>query len=128
MNETPPAVQQTVQWDFSQFALALESLGDAVTIVGSNDRIKYANGACQRVYGYSKTELVGEPALILVPPGEESVADEVIRASPGEKWEDEVVRVRKGGREIPGPFDRDPHQKRRPPGGRGPGGGAPRFD
>ena len=100
MNETPPAVQQTVQWDFSQFALALESLGDAVTIVGSNDRIKYANGACQRVYGYSKTELVGEPALILVPPGEESVADEVIRASPGEKWEDEVVRVRKGGRKF----------------------------
>ena len=35
--------------------------------------------------------------MILVPPGEESVAEEVIRASPGEKWEGEVVRVRKGG-------------------------------
>ena len=81
----------------SAHAVALESIGEAVAIVSSDNRIQYVNHACERMYGYYKAELVGQTVSIFLPPGDAAVDEEMIRAAPGEKWEGEVVRVRKGG-------------------------------
>jgi len=51
-----------------QFSFALEFLGEAVTFVSNDGRIRYANTACESLYGYSRSELEGRSIDILVPP------------------------------------------------------------
>ena len=97
MNTTISPGQEPQDTDLDPLAVAMENIGEAVTVVTPDSRIRYANAACERIFGYSEAELIGEPATILVPQGEAVLDDETILASPGERWEGEVVRVRKGG-------------------------------
>ena len=92
--------QPPMDRDLEQLDLALESIVEAVTIVTPNNRIRYCNAACQRIFGYSRAELVGKPLAVLIPRAETLINDELIRASPGEKWEGEVIGVRKGGEQF----------------------------
>ena len=97
MADNHETAQHLMNEDFRQYELALESIGEAVTIVAPDNRIVYANSACEQIYCYSKAELIGQPITIYVPPGEVLVDDEMVHDAPGEKWEGEVVRVRKRG-------------------------------
>jgi PAS domain S-box-containing protein len=46
----------------------LEAAPDAMVILGRDGRIRLVNGQAERLFGYKRTELVGEPVEILVPP------------------------------------------------------------
>ena len=81
----------------AEFALALESMGEGVAIVGPARVIRYVNTAFEVIYGYSRDEIVGQPSGVLIPMGEADVDDDTILAAPSQTWEGEVVRLRKGG-------------------------------
>ena len=81
----------------AEFALALESMGEGVAIAGPERVIRYVSGAFEVIYGYSKHEIVGRPPSVLIPMGEADVDDQTILAAPSQRWEGEVIRLRKGG-------------------------------
>lgn len=84
-----------------QVSQAYESLGDGVTIVDANNRLVYVNPACEKLYGYTKDELISESLSLVIPPDQFVVTEAMVRAAPNERWEGEVVRVRKGGERFP---------------------------
>jgi PAS domain S-box-containing protein len=46
----------------------LEAAPDAMVIVGRDGRIELVNGQLERLFGYTRDELLGQPVEILVPP------------------------------------------------------------
>ena len=79
---------------------ALESIGEGANIITPDNQTRYVNGACATMYGYAKDELIGQPVTIFIPPGEVLIDDEAILSTPDEKWEGDVVRLKKGGEKI----------------------------
>jgi PAS domain S-box-containing protein len=57
-------VQQAVESNFPAF---LEAAPDAMVIVGQDGRILLINGQAERLFGYKRSELVGQPVEVLVP-------------------------------------------------------------
>src|SRR5574341_556084 len=45
----------------------LEAAPDAMVIVGQDGRILLVNGQAERLFGYERTDLVGQPVEVLVP-------------------------------------------------------------
>ncbi|HLF12600.1 MAG TPA: PAS domain S-box protein, partial [Gammaproteobacteria bacterium] len=50
------------------FADFLEAAPDAMLIVGRDGRVRLVNGQAERLFGYGRAELVGQPIEMLVPP------------------------------------------------------------
>ena len=84
-----------------QLGQAFESLGDAVTIVDTDDRLVFVNSASETLYGYSKEELLGRPISIIVSDGYFPVTTEMVRSAPAARWAGEITILRKGGEEFP---------------------------
>ncbi|HEY6224051.1 MAG TPA: PAS domain S-box protein [Gemmatimonadales bacterium] len=61
---TELSVHQVIESNFSAF---LEAAPDAMVIVGRDGRILLINGQAERLFGYKRTELVGQPVEVLVP-------------------------------------------------------------
>jgi PAS domain S-box-containing protein len=61
---TPIEVQQALEANVPAF---LEAAPDALVIVGQDGRILLINGQAERLFGYRRSELVGQPVEILVP-------------------------------------------------------------
>lgn len=57
-------VQQAIEANFPAF---LEAAPDAMVIVGQDGRILLINGQAEVLFGYKRTELVGQPVEVLVP-------------------------------------------------------------
>jgi PAS domain S-box-containing protein len=51
----------------SSFPGFLEAAPDAMVIVGQDGRIQLINGQVERLFGYDRSELVGQPVEVLVP-------------------------------------------------------------
>jgi diguanylate cyclase (GGDEF)-like protein/PAS domain S-box-containing protein len=52
-----------------RFRGLLESAPDAMLVADPDGRILWANSQCERLFGYTLTELIGQPVEILVPEG-----------------------------------------------------------
>src|SRR5919106_5756018 len=61
---SPLNVQQAIEANVPAF---LEAAPDAMVIVGQDGRILLINGQAERLFGYKRTELVGQPVEVLVP-------------------------------------------------------------
>jgi len=61
---TPSAVQQVVEANFPSF---LEAAPDAMVIVGQDGCIELVNGQAEKLFGYTRTELIGQPVEVLIP-------------------------------------------------------------
>jgi PAS domain S-box-containing protein len=61
---TPLELPRALEASFPGF---LEAAPDAIVIVGQDGRIQLANSQAERLFGYDRTELVGQPIEILVP-------------------------------------------------------------
>jgi len=61
---TPSNVQQAIETNFPAF---LEAAPDAMVIVAQDGRILLINGQAERLFGYKRTELVGQHVEVLVP-------------------------------------------------------------
>ncbi|WP_051362192.1 EAL domain-containing protein [Solimonas soli] len=67
-------VERTVQESTAElraseerFRSLLESAPDAMVIIGSNGRIVLVNSQAERLFGYARDELLGQPAQLLLP-------------------------------------------------------------
>ncbi len=58
------SIQRAIEASFPAF---LEAAPDALVIVGHDGRILLVNGQAERLFGYAREELIGEPVEILVP-------------------------------------------------------------
>lgn len=81
--------------------LTFETIQDAILFIDVQSRIFDCNPAAERVSGYSKAELLGQPIDFLQPPGEspfikEQVHEDLERTG---RWSGERVFVRKDGTE-----------------------------
>ena len=54
--------------------LALESIGDAVMIVGTDAKVRFINRASGDMFGYSEEEFIGGNIFAIVPPDDASQA------------------------------------------------------
>lgn len=61
---TPVGPQRAVEANVPAF---LEAAPDAMVIVGQDGRILLINGQAEKLFGYPRTELVGQPVEVLVP-------------------------------------------------------------
>jgi signal transduction histidine kinase len=86
-------LNETLQQGEAKFRGLLESAPDAMVIVDVDGRIALINAATERLFGYSRNELLGRPADILIP-----------FAS------DELVGVRKDGTTFPAEVSQGPLQ------------------
>ncbi len=60
----PVSMRPTIESNFPSF---LEAAPDAMVIVGRDGCIQLVNGQAERLFGYSRTELIGCPIEVLVP-------------------------------------------------------------
>jgi PAS domain S-box-containing protein len=83
--------------ELQHFALALENIEEGVDMATPDNLIRYVNTAYARMHGCSREELIGQPLAAFVPNDQVLVDDDAIRASPNNRWQGEVVRLRKNG-------------------------------
>src|SRR5262245_20019226 len=83
-------------------AAIVESSDDAILSKDLNGIIQSCNGAGERIFGYSTSELIGKPVAILIPPDRQAEEDEILaRIRRGERIDHfETVRLRKDGRPV----------------------------
>ncbi|TMQ69546.1 MAG: PAS domain S-box protein [Candidatus Eisenbacteria bacterium] len=83
-------------------AAIVQSSDDAILSMDLDGIIRSCNRACEEMFGYAESELMGRPITVLVPPDlHAQAADIVARLRRGEKVETfETVRVTKDGRVI----------------------------
>jgi PAS domain S-box-containing protein len=83
-------------------AAVVESSGDAIISKTLQGKITAWNRGAEKIFGYSEAEVIGQPALILFPPGRENEETEILeRIRRGEYVAHfETVRVRKDGTQI----------------------------
>ncbi|HEX2646297.1 MAG TPA: PAS domain S-box protein, partial [Candidatus Dormibacteraeota bacterium] len=61
---TPLDAHKAVEANIPAF---LEAAPDAMVVVGQDGRILLINGQAERLFGYKRIELVGQPVEVLVP-------------------------------------------------------------
>jgi signal transduction histidine kinase len=86
-------LNETLQQGEAKFRGLLESAPDAMVIVDTDGRVALINAATEQLFGYTRAELLGRPADILIP-----------FAS------DELVGVRKDGTTFPAEVSQSPLQ------------------
>jgi PAS domain S-box-containing protein len=83
-------------------AAIVESSDDAILSKDANGIIQSANAAAERMFGYSRAELVGKSVRILIPPELQAEEDEILaRIRRGERVDHfETVRLTKDNRRL----------------------------
>ncbi|HET9221126.1 MAG TPA: PAS domain S-box protein, partial [Roseiflexaceae bacterium] len=61
-----PAVRQQLATEIP-FQALLDAAPDAIVIVDTAGRIAMANGQVERLFGYGRAELIGQPVELLLP-------------------------------------------------------------
>jgi PAS domain S-box-containing protein len=98
--------QQRIKVTEERFRTLLESAPDAMVICGADGTIAFVNNQTETLFGYTRTELVGRPMEILVPPSLRATL-RAKRASFFDSIEPpvgtglELSAVRKDGSELP---------------------------
>lgn len=89
------------------FRLAVEAAATGILMIGRNGRITLVNGQTEKIFGYNRQELVGQPIEILVPRSvrdkhpqvrEEFFSEPEVRSMGSVR---ELVGIRKDGSEFP---------------------------
>ena len=91
------SVAPPIREDVNHLIFALDAVGEAVAVTTPDNRVVFANAACESLSGYSRAELIGQPITVLVMPGAALVDDDMILTSPGRRWKGEAIGVRKSG-------------------------------
>ncbi len=86
----------------ARLAAIVETSSDAIYAVAPDGRVETWNSAAERIYGYTASEMAGEPLFRLVPPeGEAELRAWLARVLDGERVEgSETVQLCRDGRRI----------------------------
>jgi PAS domain S-box-containing protein len=86
----------------SQLALIVESSEDAIVGKSLDGKIRSWNAGAERIYGYSASDVLGQPVRILIPPEQHDELPEILeKLKRDERVQHyETIRVRKDGRRI----------------------------
>ena len=85
----------------SELASVVESSGDAIIGTALDGTIRHWNSGAEHIYGYSASEVIGQPITILVPEHADPIGEIFERLKRGEKLQAyETVRRRKDGQPI----------------------------
>ena len=83
-------------------AHAIESAGEFISIIDTEDRLLYVNQALLRTYGYEEHELIGRHiGMLRSPRTPMEVQNEILPATLTGEWRGEVCTRTKDGREFP---------------------------
>ncbi len=66
-DEHSEAVRKMVVRSEARYAQLLDAAPDAMVVVGADGRIDLVNAQTERLFGYARSELVGEPLEVLIP-------------------------------------------------------------
>jgi PAS domain S-box-containing protein len=96
--EAVPSVKEAHAW----LAAIVDSSDDAIISKTLNGTITAWNRGAEMVFGYSSSEVIGKPMLMLIPPERaDEESDILARIGRGERVEHfETVRLRKDGKRI----------------------------
>jgi two-component system cell cycle sensor histidine kinase/response regulator CckA len=94
--------QKQAEGRLAQLALIVESSDDAITSATLDGIISSWNKGAERIYGYTESEMVGQPFTILAPPNRADEAPRnLARVRRGERIRAfETIRMRKDGQLI----------------------------
>jgi PAS domain S-box-containing protein len=94
--------QKQAEEKLAQLALIVESSDDAITSATLDGKISSWNKGAERIYGYTESEMVGQPFTILAPPNRADEAPiNLDRVRRGERIRAfETIRMRKDGQLI----------------------------
>jgi PAS domain S-box-containing protein len=83
-------------------AAIIQSSDDAIVSKDLNGIIQKCNPACERMFGYKESELIGRPITVIIPPElQHEEVDILARLSRGERIDHfETTRVTKDGRSL----------------------------
>ena len=83
-------------------AAIVDSADDAILSKDLNGIIQSCNAAAERLFGYTSSELVGQPVRMLIPPERQSEEDDILeRVRNGKRIDHfETVRMAKDGRRL----------------------------
>jgi PAS domain S-box-containing protein len=83
-------------------AHAVESTAEMICITDLQDRFTFVNGAFQKAYGYTESEILGNKReLLFSPRNPASLPGEILRKTRSGGWQGEVLDRRKDGTEFP---------------------------
>ena len=102
-NHIAPAIENAVLFqEARQLAVALESIGDAVSFTGSDGIIRFVNKSWEGMYGFSREEALGKHFTIFVPDTIEyrRTAAGIQLEALETAWRGELLRVRKSGEHM----------------------------
>ncbi|HET9443367.1 MAG TPA: PAS domain S-box protein [Acidimicrobiales bacterium] len=94
--------RRRAEQDASHFRAVVESSHDAIIGKDLQGVVTSWNTAAERLYGFSRSEVVGRSVSVLLPPGHEDDLEDVLRrVRLGERVDDyETVRARKDGTQV----------------------------
>ena len=94
--------QRKAQKAIAELAAIVEYSGDAIATKNLDGIIQTWNASAERLFGYTRAEIVGKPVTILIPSDRMDEETEILRriraGRPSERME--TIRVRKDGRPI----------------------------
>jgi two-component system, cell cycle sensor histidine kinase and response regulator CckA len=91
-------VEETMQL----LAHTMESISEIANITDLNDRITFVNEAFLHIYGYQRSEIIGQHiSKVWSPNNKDGLIEEVIRQSRIGSWKGEILNMTKDGREFP---------------------------
>src|SRR6202007_727253 len=61
------SIEQALKKSEERFRRVVEAAPNAMVMIGASGRIEMVNAQAERVFGYSRTELLGAPVEMLVP-------------------------------------------------------------
>ena len=102
------------KWAEERFRLVVESVPSAIIIVSAEGKIVLVNAQAEKVFGYRREELVGQPVEVLVPErfrAEHAGYRELFRCSlgPADGGGRRPVRPAQGRQRVPGRNRPHPH-------------------
>jgi PAS domain S-box-containing protein len=92
--------RKTTEADLRREALVFAMIGDAVIVMDPDRVIIDWNPAAERIFGYTRAEMLGQPPIRLYPPSHLALQDAVVAALREHgRWGGELPFIRKDGSE-----------------------------
>jgi PAS domain S-box-containing protein len=91
---------RSMPYRLEDYAFVVEQIPQAVVVTDMENRIVGWNSASERVFGFSKQEMIGRsPTMLYAPNGDSRLADDILgKALESGSWSADVTLMTKGGR------------------------------